>query len=229
MLSMGLQLTLGLKLNPRKNLLSFVSGPNHAAIDKLKLELASPLPFFLLLQATSGSGKTHLLQAACQDLVYRGSQAAYIDLAEVHDFALMGGLDRLSMVCIDHLESLAENPDSYQSLVQFLKDSVRRERKILLASSTSLPQLESDFPGLHLVTLGELESEQLSEILKMKSRERGLSLPDDVSDLVLRKSRSCPGTLVKILDHIETRLSEHKRRPTLKFVKDVIRETAALE
>lgn len=223
---MGFQLTLGLTLNPRKNLLSFVSGPNKQVVDQLQHHLASPPPFFFLIQAPPGSGKTHLLQAACQDLVYRGSQAAYIDLREVQDFALMGGLDRLSMICIDHLEALNSGPGSYQALIQFLQDSAQRGRKILIASSLNWPTLKNDCPGIEILQLQPLAPEQLAEILSIKSKERGISLPPEVIELILKKSCCNTGSLVKILDHIEQRLSEQKRRPTLKFVRDLIKETA---
>lgn len=222
---MGFQLTLGLKLNPRKNLLSFVAGPNKTLIDKINHYLIAPPPFLLLLQAPEGSGKTHLLQAACQDLVYRGSQAAYIDLQEVQDFAVIRGLDRLSMICIDHLEALSSVPGSYKALVSFLQESSAKGCKILLASHLNWPTLKNDCPTLETLRLSPLGIEDLTEILKIKSRERGLSLPPEVVDFILKKSCYSTGSLVKILDHIEERLSEQARRPTVKAVRELIKET----
>lgn len=221
----GFQLTLGLKLNPRKNLLSFVTGPNKHIIEKLQQHLIAPSPFLLLLQAPAGFGKTHLLQAACQDLVYRGSQAAYIDLREVQDFAIIRGLDRLTMICIDHLEALSSIPGSYPSLVQFLQESSARGCKVLLASNLNWPTLKNDCPSLEALRLAALTDEELTEILKIKSRERGLSLPPEVVEFILKKSSYSTGNLVKMLDHIEERLSEQARRPTVKAVKDLIKET----
>jgi chromosomal replication initiation ATPase DnaA len=73
--------------------------------------------------------------------------------------------------------------------------------------------------------LGALSEQDLIEILKIKSRERGLSIPSEVIDVILKKSSCNTGNLVKILDHIEERVSRQARRPTVKSVKELVNET----
>ena len=72
------QLALDLGLAPPPSLAQFHAGPNAAALQHLRLMLASAAPVPTYLWGEAGSGKTHLLQAVRADLQERGASVGWL-------------------------------------------------------------------------------------------------------------------------------------------------------
>ena len=77
----GTQLTLAFPLNERCVITNFVVGGNAELIDRLQQQ---PRPGqFSAIWVWGNTGKSHLLQAACQIYAQRGQTVAYLPLADI--------------------------------------------------------------------------------------------------------------------------------------------------
>ena len=136
---MTLQLPLGITLKPSVDFASFVAGRNGEAVSRLR----TPLDPFLYLWGESGSGKSHLLQAACQQAQTGDRQPAYLPLRDEQGLepGMLEGLEEFALVCLDDLESVAGDAawegviTSYSIHYTKLYDSLRPGRAAALPGS----------------------------------------------------------------------------------------------
>uniref|UniRef100_UPI00356A356C DnaA ATPase domain-containing protein n=1 Tax=Halopseudomonas sp. TaxID=2901191 RepID=UPI00356A356C len=75
-----MQLPLSVKLSDEATFGNFFAGPNEQAVKAVEALAdlhASPADFSLYLWGAPGSGRSHLLQAACHQMVEAGGLAMY--------------------------------------------------------------------------------------------------------------------------------------------------------
>ena len=58
--------------------------------------------------------------------------------------------------------------------------------------------------------------------LQLRSRHRGLDLPDDTAQYLLRRSRRDMASLYELLDRLDKEALRAKRRLTIPFVRGVV-------
>jgi DnaA family protein len=223
----GFQLTLGLKLGPKTTLESFIAGINEPILKGLKSSLQSRAPIFMHLWGVEGCGKTHILQAACQSLVYQGFQAGYIDLHHLGfgKLDILKGLHQLKLVCFDHLDALDEN-EHISMLSEFMQQSLEQGHQILTCSRHELTNpLLINLPFFVQCQMQALSNEDMQFALRHKAEERGLLVPLDVEEVILNKVGSSMKALVNIFDKLEQTCDREKKKVTLKFFKSMIKES----
>ncbi len=223
---MGFQLTLGLKLSSKITLQNYICGPNKDFIEHLNHTLELGTPFILYLWGKKSSGKSHILRGACHELAYRGSQAGYLDLSCVKDLEILKGLEHLKILALDNYESLT--PGAIMHLKRFIAASWPLHRQIIIAGQCPLPDV---FQGLEHITsyeIQELSTEHLKAFLRLKAGERGLSVPEDVQDYMIRKCDHHPDLLLDLLDKIEGRCELEKKKLSLKFARLILTDSDSL-
>ena len=70
------QIPLGIKLKAAARFSNFVAGPNNELLDQLQLAANGRGEPFFLIWGSTGSGKSHLLQASCHQAASQGRTAA---------------------------------------------------------------------------------------------------------------------------------------------------------
>ena len=106
---MPAQLPLGLRLPDTARLDNFVPGPNAEILAAVRHCATAPGAAMLYLAGPAGSGRTHLLQAACRAAQSAGLPAAYVPLAERATLApaLLEGLEDYALVALDDIDAVA--------------------------------------------------------------------------------------------------------------------------
>ncbi len=95
-----IQLPLGVRLRDDATFANFYPGANAAAlgyVERLCSPAASWSDELIYLWGRSGTGRSHLLQAACLRVEERGEMAVYLPLGEVASYgpALLDGWSRV--------------------------------------------------------------------------------------------------------------------------------------
>lgn len=186
---------------------------------------------FAYLWGSTGVGKSHLLQAACQHVTETGQTVAYLPLAEIKDLdkEMFNGLEQLSLICIDDVQVIAGNNELEESLFH-LYNRVREANKTLLIAGNVAPSaLQIKLPDL-LSRLGwgpvfhlyELDDEGKIAALQLRAKVRGFELPEEVAQFLIRRSPRDMASLFALLDRLdEVSLSQH-RKLTIPFVRDLL-------
>ena len=225
------QLPLGLRLPAGSRLDNYVAGRNAeavAAIEQLTLDTA---PATLYLYGLSGSGKTHLLQAACRAVEQQGGQSLYLPLRTLaeHDPAALEALEQFDLLAIDDLQAIAGQPVWEEALFH-LYNRLREAGGRLLAAAmaapealgVALPDLRSRLASGAVYALHAADDAVRLRILGLRAGERGLELPEETAQFLLRRCPRDLPELMQLLERLDSAALAAQRRLTVPFVKTVL-------
>jgi DnaA family protein len=186
---------------------------------------------FLFLWGLANAGKSHLLQAACQQAANSGLSVAYLPLTEIGELdpEMFTGLEHLSLVCIDDMQAIAGNESCEEALFH-LYNRMRESGKIMIVAGDVAPNalpikladLQSRLSWGPVFHLQELDDENKITALQLRAKMRGFELTEEVGLFLIRRSARDMASLFTLLDRLdEASLAKH-RKLTIPFVRDLI-------
>jgi DnaA-homolog protein len=230
------QLPLGIRLQDSSVFESFLPGRNQPVVDALS-SLASGeqarAPTCIWLHGPTGSGKTHLLQAVCALAGRAGRGAAYLPLLQVIEFGdeLLAGFGELAVVCLDDAHAIAGRGAWERSLFRLHQELDERGGRLLVSGPTppaalpfQLRDLGSRLNGGLVLTLQPLEESEQIAALQLRAQLRGLELPDETAQFMLRRLPRDMAHLYSFLDQLDQASLIAQRRLTVPFVKEVLEQ-----
>lgn len=228
---MNAQLPLGLRLPASSRLDNFVAGANREAVAALGELLRAKSSGVLFLTGTPGSGKTHLLQAACRAVEADGAHAAYLPFAELvaHAPAMLEGLEHYRLLACDDLQAIAGRPE-WEEAVFHLYNRLREAGGVLIGAASEVPdRLGLDLPDLRsrlawgaVYVLQPPDDATRQAILMQHARERGLELPAETAQFLLRRCPRDMHALIEVLERLDHAALRAQRRLTVPFVRSVL-------
>jgi len=233
----AVQLPLGLGLRDGPSLANFEPGPNGDAVravcEAARGTGAAPrgARFPVFVWGGAGTGKTHLLEAACREASVVGRGAAYVPLAAAGDLdpALLAGLEALDLVCVDDAGAVAGRREWEEALLHLYNRCERAGAGLLLAAAAApsacgigLADLASRLAAGLVYRLRALDDEGRRRALQARARGRGFALPDDVAGYLLRRHSRDLHALFALLERIDRSTLEAKRKVTVPFVRALL-------
>jgi DnaA family protein len=220
------QLPLGVRLAESARLDSFVAGPNREA---LQLLAGHSPPRLLWLWGRTGTGKTHLLQAACAAVGDRGGAAAYLDLESVGTPGLLEGFEALDLVCLDSLERVADDA-AWNAAIFRLHTLMQDGAGRLYVASTGppaalgfrLPDLRSRLLAAPVHQLHELDEDDRIAVLEQRAARLGLVLPSESAVYLVHRMPRDMHSLCAALDRLDVAALAAQRRLTVPFLRQVL-------
>jgi DnaA-homolog protein len=216
------QLALGVRPRADAVFESFAPGENTEVLAALRS--ATPAPIWLW--GARGSGKTHLLQAVC---AAAGETAAYFPLGR--ELALppeaLAGFERSSVLCIDDADSIAGDPVWEEALFRLFNEAAELPTRLIFAAAVaprqapwSLQDWSSRAAACVVYQLRELDDEGRIEALRLRAAQRGLQLPYETSEYLLKRMPRDLPSLFQILDALDEASMVEQRRLTIPFIRD---------
>lgn len=222
------QLVLDMSLQQPAAFENYIAGPNGEALRTVRQsaeQCGEPLVF---LWGSSGVGKTHLLQAACNAAAQRGSSIVYLPLAQASswDPAIFHGLERLALVCCDDVQGLARELHWQEALFHFLNRARDAETRVLIGADSppsalplELADLRSRLGGGPTFRLVALTEDDRIKALHARARERGMELSDPVVGYLMTRFRRDIRSLLAMLDDLDRAAIAEHRKVTVPFVR----------
>lgn len=179
------------------------------------------------LHGTVGSGKTHLLQALCQ----QSASAVYLPLAQLLSYGpdTLDGLDMLDLLVVDDLQVVAGHSDWEQRLFALFNAVQAGGNHLCLAADQppatlplQLADLRSRLQLCLVFDVHELDDTGKLTLLRRAAARRGLELKDEVGRYILQRSARDLHSLLALLDHLDTHSLAEQRRLTQPFVKQCL-------
>jgi DnaA family protein len=230
------QLTLRFGWGDVYSFANYVVAGNAAAVRTVQELAGGQGERFVYLWGAPGSGKSHLLQAACQAAAERGATAAYLPLQELAAFGtgILEGLEQLALVCLDDLHCVI-GPDvvgreEWESALFDLYNRMREQDAALLvaaehppaALAPRLPDLSSRLGWGPVFQLLELDEAGKIAALRARAAGRGFELPVEVAEFLLKRQRRDTVSLFALLDRLDQASLAHQRKLTIPFVRTLI-------
>ena len=230
---MSPQIPLALKFPPDQQLDAFEGQPQlRAALASLASgDQQARAGDWLYLSGPSGSGKSHLLLAACAQARKLGRSASYLPLANLAGRLqdMMQGQDPTALTCLDGLESIAGQSEDEIALFHFHNAARQAGGRLLYAANDMpanlglvLPDLVSRLEQCTRLALEPPDEDTRRQILRARAARRGLELDDAVLDFVFRRVGRDLGTLTALLDKLDRASLASQRRITVPFVRGVL-------
>lgn len=222
------QLALPLRLADHAVFASFLATGNEALVATLADLAAGTAHTGCWLWGPAATGKTHLLQAVCEQA---GDRSVYVPLGLLADAdpELLDGLASRDLVCLDDIDAVAGEPDWEHALFDLCNQALDAEACLLIAAKTapratriSLPDLKSRLSRLPIFQLQPLGEDERAAALQLRARHRGLHLPDETALYLLSRSRRDMASLYQLLDKLDNEALRAQRRLTIPFVRDVL-------
>jgi DnaA family protein len=229
---MTAQLPLSLRWPRRQRFEHFHAGANAAAVAALgELATKKGAPW-LYLSGPSGSGKSHLLLAACQAASEARRTVQYLPLKALKDHAsVIRGVAGSELLALDELDALAGQPDAEHALFDLYNRARAEGTALLFAAeavpaqlSLKLPDLRSRLGACTQFALKSLDDAERREVLRRQAALRGIELDDAVLDWLFARYVRDIGALLDLLDRLDQASLAAQRRITVPFLRTFLRE-----
>jgi DnaA family protein len=224
------QIPLSVQLKDSAVFDTFVAGRNVEAVTFLQ-RLPRPRLPSVWLWGPAGSGRSHLLQAACAHYRKGGADAAYLPLAALRPAGpgVLDGWERAALVCVDDMDEAAGR-DAWEHAVFRLFNAVTEAGGTLCFAASAPPSsipvrladLQSRLTWGVTFQLRPLDDEERLAALRLRARYRGLDLPEETARYMLTRLPRDMSALLAWLDRLDTASLQAQRRLTLPFVRSVL-------
>lgn len=223
------QLALDIGLASDPSFANFFAGPNDATVRQLALwaqcPLDSPVPTYLW--GDEASGKTHLLKAVGEALRHQGASSGWMDasMLEPPEFN-----ESWSAVIMDdcHLYTPAQQRSAFNWFVNALSTDDGHPRWVVAAGNVppaDLPLREDLRTRLgwgNVFALQALSDDERRAVIKREADARGFSLSDEVTDFMLTHFSRDLGSLMQLLDKLDSYALQTKRAITIPLIKTML-------
>ncbi|WP_426687970.1 DnaA regulatory inactivator Hda [Rhodanobacter ginsengiterrae] len=226
------QLPLALRWPRRQRFEHFHADANAAALAAVKILALEPAAPWVYLQGPHGSGRSHLLMAACQAASVAGRRVQYLPLATLADHAAaLRGVAGSELLALDDLGAIAGKREAEHALFD-LYNRARAEGSALLFAADTIPtQLGIELPDLRSrlgactqFALKPLDDDERRAVLKAQAASRGIELDDSVLDWLFTRYARDLGALLDLLDKLDVASLAAQRRITIPFLRGFLRE-----
>lgn len=223
---MSQQLTLGIRLRDDATYDNYYSGSNESVVHNLKTQ-EEP---YVFLFGENGTGKSHLLQAACHQVGAKGFPVVYLPLAEEGLMpAMLDGLESMSLIALDDIEHVIDNDDWELALFNLYNRVREKGGSMIVSSSKPLASLNIKLADLRsrlswgpIFQLTVLEDKEKQFALQQRAKNRGLDLADDVVHYLLKRSPRDMNSLFALFEKLDKASMVEKRKLTIPFIKDYL-------
>jgi DnaA-homolog protein len=225
------QIPLGVRLADRAVFGSFLPAPNTEALEHLQRLAGGAAGALTWLCGPPGSGKTHLLQAACA-AASEHMRAGYVPLADVAALGVgvLDGLPQMQCLSLDDVDRVAGQLDWERGIFALLREIEESGARLILAAQVppallewALADLGSRCAAAAVFQLRLLGEEEQHAALQLRARLRGLELPDETWHWLRKRFPRDMRTLYQLLDRLDEAALSAQRRLTVPFIREVLR------
>jgi DnaA-homolog protein len=222
------QLALGVRLRADAVFESFWPGFNDEIVATLRTPGAAPL----WLWGASGTGKTHLLQAVC---AAAGEAAAYFPLTRPLGLPpeALAGFERTRVLCVDDVDAVAGDLAWERALFRLFNEAAELRTRLIFAAAGPprqpdwrLEDWRSRAAACVVYQLRELDDDGRIEALRLRAAQRGLQLPHETSEYLLKRMPRDLRSLFGVLDQLDEASLVAQRRLTIPFIRDALEKHA---
>ncbi len=224
------QLPLGVRWRDSSSFATFVPGANRLACEALR-DWNGARNAVIWLWGATGTGKTHLLQATCAYEGELGRTSAYLPMRERAAFGheVLAGYEQLPLVSLDDVDDVAGDASWNRALFGLHNAIVEQHGRLLLSARQPpaglawvLPDLASRMSAALVIQLRVLDEADQVQVLRLRARRRGLELPEEVAQYLLRRVPRDLPSLCSLLDTLDTASLASQRRLTVPFIREIL-------
>jgi len=180
----------------------------------------------VILYGDAGSGKSHLLQGLCNQVVRSSGSAFYLPMSSSLKPSILQGLEDSDLVCLDDIDNILQTSSWQTALFHLINACGDNGVKLVLSSSQpvisiliELPDLLSRLKSAYFLSTGQLSDTEKLEVLRVKAQRRGFEMGSDVCSFILSRSPRDMHYLVRLVERLDEATLSRQKKVTIPFVK----------
>ena len=225
------QLPLHFEFRANQTFDDFFPGANLEVINHLQKSITGNGERQVFIWGPSGLGKSHLLQACCQQAQSLQLSSFYFALSpvELPDPALLIGLDKFDVVCFDNIEHIAGNPVWEMAFFYFFNLHRDQGHTLIMSAACApgdiaiqLPDLKTRLNwGLTLKIQPLCDSEKITALI-FKAGQMGFEISPQAGRFLLTHYERDLSSLWALLTKLDQASLAAKRKLTIPFLKQIL-------
>jgi len=231
-----MQLPLNIHMSEINRFSNFIPGHNEELVDSIENNIASlttnarPVTELIFVWGGNGTGKTHLLQAACQQARELEIDSVYLPLGQagVDQPGILEELFSLPLVCIDDVHTVAGQAE-WEAALFNLYEGMRGRGMLLISSERALSECGFVLPDLAsrlrrglVYGLKNLDHEQRMQVLRQRAQLRGLTINDEVVAYIEKHFPRDMPSLGQLLERLDHESLVQQRKITIPLLKSIL-------
>jgi len=231
---MAEQLPVNFEFRANQTFKDFFAGSNQEIVDHLKNCVTGSGEQQIFIWGAQGLGKSHLLQACCRHAHQQHHSAFYFALSpgELPDPALLTDLDKFDVVCLDNIETIADDPVWEQAFFNFFNQHRSGGHRLIVSAACApgklairLPDLKTRLNwGLALKLQPLSESDSIAALI-FKADQMGFEISPQAGRFLLTHYDRDLASLWALLEKLDRASLAAKRKLTLPFLKKILTQT----
>ena len=236
--TMSVSRQLLLRLRPEKNKVfdNFLPANNKVVVDHLRnlYNNDASKDNQIYLWGANASGKSHLLQAICSEITQLAKCSIYLPLQrmELEAAEILEDLESVDLICIDDMDLITQPQLKLERPLFNLINRLRGGNGCLVMAGRSnpkymtlqLPDLQSRLLWGGVYQMNAISDQDKPAALTLHARLNGSEIPDTTMSYLLSHYPRDMDYLTKVVNHISHVGFQCKRRLTIPFVKEVLKE-----
>lgn len=184
----------------------------------------------LYLYGGAGSGRSHLLQAACHQLP--AGEALYLALEQLVEMPaeeVLADIEHISLISFDNLQAVAGNSAWEEALFHLINRAQASGCRLIFSADNAPRQLGVELPDLQsrlswgvVYQLPELTDQDKLQILQFRAKRRGMTLSDEPARYILSRANRSLGELMNLLVLLDQASMVAQRSLTIPFIKSTL-------
>ncbi len=186
---------------------------------------------YTYLWGNTGAGCSHLLQASCHNAHDLNKQAMYLPLKEFIHLTpdVFENLEIMDLVAIDDIQCVAGKANWEEALFHLFNRLRANKCYLIIGANTPpnslnilLPDLLSRLTwGITFKLNGLIDDDKVAALC-MRATHRGMHMPEEVANYLLRHYSRTTSHLFTALDKLDLASLAQQRKLTIPFVKQVL-------
>jgi len=177
---------------------------------------------------TAGSGRSHLLSAACAWMEIQGRSFGYMSLEEIRALpaGTLEGLEQRELVCLDDIHRAAGHAQWEEAIFHLFNRLKAAKGRLLVTSETSPAALPLELEDLRsrlawglTYRVEPLDDVGKRALLTQQAAERGLELSGEAASFLLSRCPRDTRALVSMMDRLDLAALAAQRRLTIPFLR----------
>ena len=185
----------------------------------------------LFLYGVKQTGKSFLLQSACNHLALKEKPSLYVPIKEVKQYGsgFIESLDQLNLICIDDVDLISSDQEWEIALFNLINNCFSSNCRIIFCSTINpsninfkLKDLISRLRKIDHVELMPVKEDKLPEAIKFIANLRSINLGDKEIKYLLTYSNRSMSSLLDAINKLDDLSMQLKRKITIPLIKEII-------